>query len=906
VPALLLTKLHVPLLRPGHLSRPRLLACLSAGAAYPLTLVSAPPGFGKTALLSEWVVSEWVSREAQASAPRLRFAWLALDEADNDLAAFWIYVVTALQTALPGLGEGALALLQAPQAPPVEVILTALVNELAAAPPLCLVLDDYHVITSSPIHASLTFWIEHLPPGTRLVMAGRADPPLPLARWRARGVLAEVRADDLRFAPDEAAVLLRQAVPAPLTDEQVATLAQRTEGWAAGLQLAALSLHGLAQPAEAIQAFSGSNRFVLDYLIGEVLSQQPPAVQDFLLQTSILQRLTGPLCDAMLECTDGQAILERLEQTNLFIVPLDSQRRWYRYHHLFADLLNHRFRQTMGHRAASLHRRAAEWHAAEGLFTDAIRHALRAGQPERAADWVEQNTLALLARGELLTLRSWLEALPASVLQSHPRLLVAQAWLQILTGQVHAAEANLRAAEATTGGELPELEQHDLLGQIAAIRAYVALQQGDKIGGEALARQAQALLPKSGGIVRSFAAYVLGITRLLNDDGAGAAEALAEANALALASGNDHLAFNTSRSLANFATLQGHLHQAMTLCQADLGRATGRSGRLLPIAAGVCTHLAMLWYELNDLAAAERLLGQAQELAAQWGNADVLAATCARQAWVCHILHDEAGSRAALDRGRQLLHSRQLTPGTPELWQYYRVQLWLADGDLASAEQWAKGSSLTPAGPCTYLNYPLFSALAQAHLALGHLAEAQAVLAGQRQWAQAQALTGLLISVDATQSKVLLAQGRAPAALEVLERALRLGAPEGYARTFVDEGEPMRTLIGELRRRLVARSEVGEAFKACLDQLLAAFPAGEARPTDEAETANASALIENLSDRELELLRLLAEGLSNREIAERLVITEGTVKAHTSNIYRKLDVRTRTQAVARARALHLL
>ena len=896
MPALLLTKFYVPPLRPGHLSRPRLLTSLSAGAAFRVTLVSAPPGFGKTALLSEWV-----SRETPASATGPRFAWLALDDADNDLLAFWIYAVTALQMAVPRLGEGVLALLQAPQAPPIEVILTALVNELAAAPRLCLVLDDYHILTSPSIHASLTFWIEHLPPDTRLVIAGRADPPLPLARWRARGMLAELRADDLRFAPDEAAVVLRQAVPAPLTDEQVATLAQRTEGWAAGLQLAALSLHGQAQPAEAIQAFSGSNRFVLDYLMGEVLSQQPASVQAFLLQTSILQRLTGPLCDAMLERTDGQAMLEQLEQTNLFIVPLDGERRWYRYHHLFADLLNHRFRQTMGDRAGSLHRRAAEWHAAEGLFADAIHHALHAGRPERAADWVEQNSLALLARGDLLTLRSWLEALPASVLQSRPRLRVAQAWVQILTGQITAAQASLRDLE-----QMIDLGLTDLLGQIAAIRAYVALQQGDKIGGEALARQAQTLLPENGGIVRSFAGYIFGISRLLNDDGPGAVEALTEAKALALASGNDHLAFNISRTLANFTVLQGQLHQALALGQADLGRVTGRSGRLLPIAAGICTHLAMLWYELNDLEEAERFLGQAQELAEQWGNADVLAASLARRAWVCHVRQDEAGSRAALGRGTQLLASHQLTPGTPELLQYYQAQLWLAHSDLASAEQWAKGSDATPNGPCNYLNYQLFLASAQVQLALGHLAEALAVLARVRGWAQSQALTGVLINVDATESKVLLAQGWASAALEALERAVRLGAQEGYVRTFVDEGQAVQSLIVELRKRLGARSDSGGAFKAYLDQLLAAFPAADMSPAVQDKTANAAGLMENLSDRELELLRLVAEGLSNQDIAERLVISVGTVKAHTSNIYRKLDVRTRTQAVARAKALQLL
>jgi LuxR family transcriptional regulator, maltose regulon positive regulatory protein len=901
VPALLSTKLYVPPLRPGHISRPRLLACLSAGAPSPLTLVAAPPGFGKTALLSEWV-----SLESTVPNSRPRCAWLALDETDNDLALFWQYVVAALQTALPGVGEGAIALLQAPQAPPIELILTALVNELMAAPPLSLVLDDYHVITSPLIHASLTFWIEHLPPALRLVVAGRADPPLPLARWRARGLLSEIRADDLRFAPGEAAVLLRQAVPAPLTDDQVTTLAQRTEGWAAGLQLAALSLHGQAQPAEAIQAFSGSNRFVLDYLIGEVLSQQPPAVQAFLLQTSILQRLTGPLCDAVLERTDGQAMLEQLEQANLFMVPLDGERRWYRYHHLFADLLNHRFRQTLGSQAGELHRRAAEWYAAEGQFTEAIGHALQAGLAERAADWVEQQATALLAQGELSTLRTWLEALPPEMLAARPVLRVKQAWLKILTGQTTAVEADLQAAEQKLDPAQPEPERRDLLGQIAAIRAYTVLQHGNKTEGETLARQALALLPECGGVVRSFAAYVLGIAKLLNDDGAGAVQALTEANALALASGNDHLAFNTSRMLAHFLAEQGHLRQALALCQADLRRATGHSGRLLPIAASVCNYLSELWYELNDLAEADRYLRQAQELGEQWGNADVLAVNYARQAWLCHLRHEAAGAQTALDRVSELLRYRQLTPGTPEIYYFYRVRLWLADGDLASAEQWAQSSGLTSAGPCHYLNYQLFLVLAQVSLAQGNAGEALAVLGRLRQWAEAQGFTGVLIAVGAGESRALLAQGQAPVALEVLERTLRLAAPEGYLRTFVDEGEPLRALVAQYQRRLEARPDAPEAFKTYIDQLLAAFPGVSTPQAAPGEAAKTPALVESLSDREMELLRLIAEGLSNQDIASRLVITVGTVKAHTSNIYRKLDVRTRTQAVARAQALGLL
>jgi LuxR family maltose regulon positive regulatory protein len=442
---ILTTKLHVPPLRSGHVARPRLIAKLHPGPDGRITLVSAPAGYGKTTLVVEWL--------AQGST-ELKVAGLSLDEQDNDPARFLTHLIAAMRQVNQRLGEATLALLQAPQPPPPEALITALINDLASLPaPFILVLDDYHVIHEMGIHRQLGFLVEHQPPQVHLVIVTREDPPLPLARLRARGQMVGIRQEDLRFSLDECAAFLSQVMGLEVDASDVAALERRTEGWIAGLQLAGLSMQGRDDLPGYIEAFTGSSRYVLDYLIGEVLEQQPAEVQDFLLKTSILGRLAAGLCDAVVQRDDSQRILQTLDQSNLFVVPLDSSRSWYRYHHLFAELLSQRLRTTQAVSETEPHRRASEWFAAEGLLPEAIHHALAAADWERAADLIGGESITMLRRGELSTLLGWLKALPDEAVYKRPELSRDCGWALTLTGQLDAAEPFLRRAEASAGGD---------------------------------------------------------------------------------------------------------------------------------------------------------------------------------------------------------------------------------------------------------------------------------------------------------------------------------------------------------------------------------------------------------------------------------------------------------------------
>src|SRR5215211_6760037 len=447
--ALLATKLHIPRTRPGFVARPRLVDRLAPAQAGELTLVCAPAGFGKTALLADWARRD----------PR-PVAWLSLDDADNDPARFWRHLAAALETVCPGVADRVAALLQGLQPTSFEAVVTTLVNELAGVTgEVVLLLDDYHLIQAPQVHQSMELLLAHLPSQLRLVLASRADPPLPLARLRARGQLAELRERDLRFSPEETAELLRTAVGSELPEAAVVALADRTEGWVAGLQLAALSLQGRINPAAFIDGFSGSHRYVLDYLTEEVLDGQPDHLVRFLLETSILERLCGPLCDAVTGRADSQALLEQVERANLFLVPLDEVRGWWRYHHLFADLLRARLAQEQPERVPELHASAAAWCEAHGLVDDAVRHALAAGEPSWVARLIEQHTDAMLWRFEHATVRRWLEALPAELVGSRPRLCLAQAYGALLSGRLEAVEPRLADAEralADRGGQPQE------------------------------------------------------------------------------------------------------------------------------------------------------------------------------------------------------------------------------------------------------------------------------------------------------------------------------------------------------------------------------------------------------------------------------------------------------------------
>ena len=817
--ALLTTKLHVPVPRPDLVPRPHLVERLQAGLSRRLTLLSAPAGFGKTTLLAEWL--------AGAGRPT---AWLSLDAGDDDPARFLSYLLGALQTLDSAVGQGLVAALRSPQPPGAEALLTALVNEVADSAALrgaILVLDDYHTVQARSIHQALAFLLAHLvppPDGLHLVVASRADPPIGLARLRGRGQLSELRAADLRFGPHEASALLMGVLGLEIAPQDVAALERRTEGWITGLQLAALSLRGqdADQASRFVRAFAGSHRYVLDYLMEEVLGRQEASVQAFLLETSILERLCGPLCDAVTGQAGGQARLELLERHNVFIAPLDEERHWYRYHRLFADLLRARLAHLSPELgaapAAELHRRASAWFGAQGLVTDAIHHALAAGEPEQAADLIEAHGLALLLQGELTTLLGWLAPLPPETVHARPWVSVYAAWALVLTGQLDQVEPHLQAAEAAAAAGPPPAG--GLPGHVAAIRTYAAAQRGELDLTRALADLALEQLDPDDLAVRSVVAFTLGGARLLQGDVAAAARAFAQAAEMGLAGGNVHVAVPATAQLADLEAQQGHLHRAFETFERILAMAEHT-----PVAAQAHDGLGRLLYEWNDLDAAARHLVRSVALAERWGNVDALGGCYTELARLHRARGDLAAVEATLDRAEQL--GARLGLGTSvgaEGSAYRRAWLALATDDLAAAERWLREREPHPEQAFSLLREPELLARVRVQLALGQPEAAAPLLARLLETAERDGRSGRVVEVLALQALVHQAQGTHAAALATLQRALALAEPEGYVRTFVDAGEPLRALLAALQ----ARPPESERLRAYVGALLAAF--GESGP----------------------------------------------------------------------------
>jgi LuxR family maltose regulon positive regulatory protein len=952
---LLKTKLFVPSPRPHLLHRPRLAQRLDEALRlrHKMTLISAPAGFGKTTLLSFWIAQ--LSLETPRTPSQHRVAWVSLDEGDNDPARFLAYLIGALQTLEEGIGQGLPGALRSPQPPPTESLLTALVNDLAAIPipdnvpdrRHVLILDDYHLINAQAVHDAVAFLLDHLPPRMHLIIAGRSDPALPLARLRGRGQLTELRVADLRFTPDEAASFLNAVMGLRLQAEDIAALEERTEGWITGLQLAALSLRGQdpARISTFVRNFAGSHRFVLDYLVEEVLQQQRGEIQAFLLQTSILDRLCGPLCDAVLrgesraeETGDrfpstpatipspGQEMLEQLEAANLFIVPLDEQRRWYRYHRLFADLLRARLGRAEARLNCApeheLHLRASYWYQRNGLVGEAIGHALAAQAFDRAARLVQENALQMLLRGELTTLLDWLAALPEEPVCRRPWLCIYHAWALTLAGQPEAAEPRLQEATqalehstpttmAKTAGQDPDPEienrKSEMIGHIAAIRAYRSASAGDAPRTIELANQALTLLPEDELVVRGVIAFTMGGAYLMRGDISSASQAFVEASRIGQAAGNVHLAVSAICHNATLQAERGHLWQAAETYRQALLLATGPGGKPLAIAAQIYSGTAGLLYEWNKLAAAEQQLHEGIELAKQWGNVEALASDYGDLARLYQARGDSNGAREALRQADQLIRAHAVMPTVASNLAAHWSQLWLAQDNLAAAERWMRDCGLSPTDEINYLREVEYLSLAGVLRAQHRLDTATGLLARLLQAAESSGRLGRAIEVLALQALVLQMQGDTAQALAVLERALSLAEPEGYVRTFVDMGEPMRLLLSEFRlwfgdqRRQVSALDPARLIT-YTDALLEAFPESESRPG----TGRIENLVDPLSKRETEVLRLVAAGLTNQEIADELVVALSTVKSHTNSIYDKLGVKNRTQAIAQARALNLL
>ena len=816
---------------------------------------------------------------------------MSLDEGDNDPARFISYLVKALQTIQAGIGEGLLAALQSPQPLQIETILSTLLNDISTIPEnFLLVLDDYHLIDSQPVDRSLAFLIEHQPSQMHLVIATREDPSLPLARMRARGQCTELRAADLRFTPAEAAEFLNRVMGLNLSETDVAALEARTEGWIAGLQLAALSMQGHQDITSFIQSFTGSHHFVLDYLVEEVLHQQSESIQAFLLRTSVLDRLCGPLCDAVLgsPSTSGQETLEYIERANLFIVPQDNERRWYRYHHLFGDLLRKRLGQSQPPGGiAELHIHASQWYENYDLMLEAFRHAAAAHDIERAVRLMESKKMPIHLRGAATAILDWLESLPKTVLDARPALWWMQAAMLLTIGQLIGVEEKLQATEAALalaalpGATLDETTR-DLVGKIAAARANVAQAHAQTETILIQSRRALEYLHPDNLSDRSMATRSLGFAYFFQEDLTGAGRAYAEAFSLAQAAGDIVDSSLASLRLGQVQAAENQLHLAAETYQRVLPLIDEYSPHNAPVAY---LGLARIYYEWNDLDAAEKYGEKSLQLARQYDQ--VIDRLIVSEVFLASLKLARGDVTGAIDKILQAEKTSRLKNYTyrlPDI-TYTRARIQLCHGNVDEAAQLAQNNVM-----------PLMQA--RVLIAQGNPSEALALVEPQRQQAEVKRLPQRLLLVMAVQSIVLFVQGAKDQAVQVLAEALALAEPGGYIRLFVDEGALMAQLLLEAASRGIRPDYIA--------RVLAAFE-GESKEERQAASIPApSSLIEPLSQRELEILKLIALGLSNREIGERLFLALDTIKGHNRRIFDKLQVQSRTEAIARARALGLL
>ena len=961
---ILQTKLYAPR-RPRQAKvvvRPRLTKKLTAGLAGKVTLIAAPAGFGKSTLLSEWMAgfAPQVQEQQGGVNAGAHVAWLALDPDDNDPVRFLTYLIAGLRKFAPTVGEAAMALATAPGslagAPAPKTILTLLVNDLSLLAsednpprdPYVFVLEDYHVITAQPIHEALTFLLDHLPAHVHIIITTRADPPLPLARWRARDQLSEIRADDLRFTPDEVATFLNDQMDLSLSADEVTTLGARTEGWIAGLQLVALSLQGRDDKAGFLQTFSGGHRYILNYLIEEVLNQQSKAVQEFLLCTAILERLCGALCDAVMgrevmgensplspysptpllpTSFNSQAILEQLYHANLFLVPLDDEGQWYRYHQLFAEVLQHRLRQSQPELLPMLHQRASAWYAKNKLFTDAIRHALLAADFGRTAELIEQIWPTIWSQGAVTTLLNWVQALPQATLMTHPALWVSYAWALAFTGQIEAAEACLRQVEAMlqapeAASDATPTTRNTLLGRAAALRAMLAARRGEPASAIHLAEYSLTLIPTDALLLRGNAYFALGLAYQQNGALAEARQAYQAAVELGMAADDIFLTVAARYHAARTCMAQSYLQMAATRYQQVLALATQHS-RPLPVVGLAYVGYAEILYQWNDLAEAARQveIGLALSPPSDLTYIDGPLHRFSILARIRQALGDQEGTLAALQLARHtarqtgIAHDGERAAALAAL-----MHLRLGQQELAN--EWAQlyARTMTEEERFTYLHEFETLVFVRVLLAQDRADEVVTLLARWLPAAEAAVRLGSILEMFILQALAFGAQGQMAGATQTLTRALALAEPEGYVRLFVDEGDAMRLLLlqalasDDFHLTTIPSQASVAHLAAYTNKIIAAFPgqpppsaALEARSVTQVEVQNPNQnLVEPLSQRELEVLRLIAAGLSNAAIAEQLMVSVGTVKTHLKHIYGKLAVQSRTQAVAQARTLRLL
>ncbi len=872
---LLATKFYCPLPSPNLVPRTRLLTLLNNGLFHgdgflrKLTLVSAPAGYGKTTLISAWLAGTDTSQFPPHDS---KVAWLSLDEGDNDPTLFLAYLITSLKHVEDSIGETSLSILQSPQPPPVQVLLTTLINELTATTnPIILVLDDYHAIHTPSIHQEMTFLIDHLPPHLHLVVATREDPLLPVSLLRARGQLLEIRQEELRFTLQESSTFLHHVMGVTLVPEEIAALDRRTEGWIAGLQLAALSMRGHSDTAAFIQAFTGSSRFVLDYLIEEVFKRQSPEVQDYLLKTSILARLSAPLCDTVTEQNHSQELLETLEQANLFIVPLDQSRGWYRYHRLFADLLRHRLLVSQPTSVSSLHQKASQWFEAEALLPEAIQHALAAQDWERAGNLIQKTATDFLKRGEVLTVISWFQSIPEEILLSNPRLCFDYCWPLLLASQYDQAAPLLQRLEEAAQNIPP------FLGEIYAAQAYLA--RGVEDHARMLERSTQALdlLPKNSINSRGIVAVNLGLAYWHMGRMRETEDVLAEALEAAQATGNHYAALTALIFQGRVLAVRGQLYQA-----AEYFNNAILQGKEMPINALAHMDLATLNYEWNELDVSDVHLQKALALSERSQNEEFQVG-CWTLASLLRIAQGNlSGAEEALNQAGALLQAGNISPQMTERVTVAQARLLMEKGefneDLAN-----KVSDMVDCHPFyRFLGVTKSRALPDAD-AREYLQQISHV-AKKNEWGYA------LIAIRALQST--LAENKNDALIYLTE-ALQMAEGGKFIRSFIEAGEALIPLLRNTVGRGVYATYAARILEAMTEKSSVA-------------SATLTGMVEPLSERELAVLRLITVGMSNREIAEELVISPGTAKTHVHNLCGKLGVRNRTEAAMRAKELGLV
>ncbi|HEX6477763.1 MAG TPA: LuxR C-terminal-related transcriptional regulator [Ktedonobacteraceae bacterium] len=893
---LLATKLHVPRPRAQLVSRPELIERLQEGIQGPLTLVSAPAGFGKTTLLAQWLAESGTS-----------VAWLSLEPEDNEPTRFLMYLIAALQTLDPHIGRTGLTLLRMSPSMPPETALTTLANDLVnrALDDFALVLDDYHHITAEPIHRSVLFLLEHAPHQMHLILVTRADPPWPLARLRARGQLCEVRAAELRFASEEASTFLRAVMRLALSEEEIALLQSRTEGWIAGLQFAALSLRGRSDVSAYLAAFTGSHRFVLDYLSEEVFARQDAPVQSFLLYTSVLDRLSAPLCDAVTGKPGSRAMLEALDHANLFLVSLDDERHWYRYHHLFADVLRGRLRQAEPALVPVLHRRASAWFEQHDMLAEAVQHALAAADFEHAAELIEQSYHAIGVRGQVHLVLGWVKLLPEQLVRTRPLLCIYQSDMLMHTQQLEASEARLQDAERALVVDWPTNERHMILGLVAALRAILVRYTGDFERGVALAQEALSLLPETVNFGRASAMLSAAHTFLMSGDVTPATERVVLATpAPARALSDFYMVLRSFALLSRLQVMQGQLRKAASTYE-EAARLVPEPNALRALSGGATYYFGLgdvlrEWNRLDE--ASDYLMGGMALLGGtQTVFADEVTLGHLALARLMRARGEYGRAIATLKSFARLARERHFVPHLLTRGAAVQAQIELARGNLSAALRWQNECGLsTDDVDLSYSREAEYLTLARVLIAQGrsdpmgpHLPEALRLLERWRTDAEEKARLGSTLEILLLQALAFSAGGKGTEALAVLERALRQAEPAGYIRLFVDEEEPMVALLRQAYARGIAPDYVATLLSA------AGVPEPAAPPP-------AGSLLEPLTERELEVLRLLVAGLSNAAMVRELVISVGTVKRHVNSIYSKLAVNSRTQAAARAHALHLL